>query len=243
MALVQESSTNGDKITTAVDPWDVTITIPSASARILLDLTGATNGGSGSGTRVLSSTLDPAGGNDALASLGEGFNGVTGCQAWVLKEADMPAASNYTLRVDLDAAHTGRRQSVVLSGADQSAGGVVVDTDSGTTGNRVCTLSGTFPVGTRVYGMCSGNGDNAWTVTGDATEIRDGLAESGGDNVVYAEGVLGTEQSTVTVTFASSGHARMGAIMVLVLPASGATLSQTKFRVYTESGSGLGETP
>ena len=238
MALVQESSTNADKLNTLTDPWDTTIAVPAASDRILLDFISATDGGSNRPTTVV---VDPAGTPKSLGVLAFEQSTTTGCEVWILREADFPAAASYTDRADWAATNTGMRQIVALSGAEQGAGGVVFDGDNGTTGNRVCTLNGDFPAGTRVYGICTGNSSSSWTVSGDATEVRDVITEVSGDNAVYAEGVLTEAKSTVSITFSSSGNNRMAALMVVVLPVSAPNLVQASFGVFNDDGAGLGE--
>lgn len=203
------------------NPWNDTVAIPSGSNRILLDFLAF----SGTLAAAGNDRLDPTGANTAL-TLNTTVPVQSGNQlaSYYLLEASMPSAANYALRYTSDAAEDGFRQIVTLRNARQaiSYGQNSTGTASASAISATATRNGggSFPAGTRVYGvLMDGDGGDTYTVTGDATEVRDLGGTSAGDRFVFASGVLTGSAASVSVTFTPSGTVnRKVCVVVAVEP-------------------------
>lgn len=223
-ALIEESSTKFARDTTAADPWDDTVTIPSGSNRILLDFIGVQD------PQTTTSTLDPASENITLT---QDTNSPAAASVsdenvllFRLLEASFGTTGAKTLRANLIGARVGRRRVVILSGASQT-----LFSAKGTTtviGLFTVTCSrgaGTFPAGSRVYAAAFfQQGAGNITVGGDVTELDDEAVASATsslqDKWTFATGILTAAQASVNATFqlASDTGRRKQAIVVVVEP-------------------------
>jgi hypothetical protein len=216
-AFEEVFSVSDDRPSTAANPWDKSITVPDGDNRVLIALGFAQD-------TLPALALDPAGDDIAWENIADSTE--SGDRTWAFKllETALPATGAKIQRATFSGTKAGLSQIIGLHGASQT---VYADQNSSavsgdTLAVSVTRPSGNFPVGSKVYsvGHSASATDLTVTITDDATEDREIFVTPTNDNVAYAAGALGSEQSTVTATFTwSATSPRRTGVIVVVEPA------------------------
>lgn len=209
------SSTPSDHASTAADPWDATIAIPTGTGRVLLDILMPLDLNTG-----VTDKLDPGVVDDDLTQQDFVAQGVSRLECWRLLDAAITASGSKILRYDASASTRGFRQIIILRGAAQtiSIGKIAASSTSSNINVSVTRASGSFPIGSMVFAFLAGDGAaQTVTVTGDAALVRTLSAPNPDATFYYATGTLATAKATVTVGFDPQFNIVARAEMVVVV--------------------------
>ena len=223
--FLETNSYARDQKTVAVTPIDASdIVIPGTTGRLILDFLAEGDWGGSNGT-ASSDKIDPDGVAtplDQLLIAATETTGNTKVQLWRLPQSTMPAVGTYVLRATYGVVLTIFRQVIVLQGAAQT---IAVNgtnlTSASTISVTVTRASGSFPEGSILYAVCAdGQGGQAYTVTGDASKVREDITGwTGGRGYCFAKGTLGALAASMSVTFTTAASVnRLACVAAVVEP-------------------------
>lgn len=199
----EEVSSTSANHSSASTTWDDTITVPTGTSRLILDILGITS----LSAQASSDVLDPGGAADALTKIVDSDDvsggGTVEDTLWQLAEADIDASGSATLRATISVSDTGFRRILILRGASSTIESAVEDYGDNA-GSRTTTLtrsSGSFPTGSRVYVFVHSSPAHGGTsgFSGTATLVENVTIDN--NLWIWGEATLGAPSASVTVTY------------------------------------------